>query len=750
MRIFGFDVGTTSVGFAAIDLDEAKGRGSILRMGSRIFPEARDPDGTPLNQQRRTKRMMRRQLRRRKERRRGLNEMLAVAGLLPGFSSSDWNKVMAADPYLLRATGLNEPLSPYEIGRALYHLAKRRHFKARDLEEEKGGEDESSTSETTADEKVAQSSRDATLKALSEANTTLGGWLAAKPEGARKRGIHATRDVVADEFNIFWEAQARYHQNLLTPALREQAEHAIFAQRPVFWRVNTLGQCSLQPGAELCPKGSWLSQQRRMLEKLNNLAIAGGNARPLDGAERAAILAKLQTQASMSWPGVRRTLEPLFKARGESAKTIKFNLELGGDPKLLGNPLEAKLAAIFGSSWEGHPNKVTIRDEVQARLWAADYGRIGKQRVVILSDQEREKRRSQAREAFVRDFGVSQEQADALSSMTLPQGWEPYSIAALERILPQLEAGERFGTLLNSPERKWAEWRSENFPDREQPTGEFLDKLPSPKDKDEMRRIAQLRNPTVVRVQNELRKVVNNLIAVHGKPDLIRIELARDVGKSKREREEMKSAMRHQERRRRAAETDLKSKGIASPSRADIEKWLLWKESQERCPYSGSQIGFDDLFRLGLYEVEHIWPLPRSLDNGFRNKTLCRRDWNQKKGKRTPFEAFGHTEDWDAIKDRLDKLLSVKDAMPPGKVKRFLAETMPEDFANRQLTDTGYGARQAVFSQEALARYGARGACKGPARQWPGDGAIAPALGTEQHSLGRWRENARRSSPPRD
>jgi hypothetical protein len=37
-------------------------------------------------------------------------------------------------------------------------------------------------------------------------------------------------------------------------------------------------------------------------------------------------------------------------------------------------------------------------------------------------------------------------------------------------------------------------------------------------------------------VQNELRKVVNNLIGLHGKPDLIRIELARDVGKSKRDR----------------------------------------------------------------------------------------------------------------------------------------------------------------------------------------------------------------------
>ena len=88
MRIFGLDIGTTSIGFAVIEQDEAREAGQIRRMGARIFPEARDPDGkTPLNQQRRTKRMMRRQLRRRRARRRSLNEMFAAHGLLPVFGA---------------------------------------------------------------------------------------------------------------------------------------------------------------------------------------------------------------------------------------------------------------------------------------------------------------------------------------------------------------------------------------------------------------------------------------------------------------------------------------------------------------------------------------------------------------------------------------------------------------------------------------------------------------------------------------
>ena len=153
---------------------------------------------------------------------------------------------------------------------------------------------------------------------------------------------------------------------LVPEPFRSSVRDAIFVQRPVFWRLNTLGKCRFVPGAQLCPKGSWLSQQRRMLEKLNNLALAGGNQRPLDPEERQAILSKLQTQAWMTWPGVRRALSPLYRARGEPGeeRALKFNLEEGGEKKLLGNPVEAKLADIFDSEWQDHPRKQEIRDSL--------------------------------------------------------------------------------------------------------------------------------------------------------------------------------------------------------------------------------------------------------------------------------------------------------------------------------------------------------------------------------------------------
>ncbi len=114
--IFGLDVGTTSVGFAVVQHD-GKTEGRIHRLGVRIFPEARDPDGTPLNQKRRLARMRRRQLRRSCQRRRDIGAILHEASFLPAFDASPqsgWGELMRCDPYELRAHAVNdaEALTP--------------------------------------------------------------------------------------------------------------------------------------------------------------------------------------------------------------------------------------------------------------------------------------------------------------------------------------------------------------------------------------------------------------------------------------------------------------------------------------------------------------------------------------------------------------------------------------------------------------------------------------------------------------
>ena len=284
--IFGFDIGTTSIGFAVIDHDPGQSIGRIRRLGVRIFPEARDPKAlVPLNQDRRAARMRRRQLRRRRERRQELGTLLHQQGFLPRRDSPAWDRVMGADPYLLRKWAFNlqraasdesrsqvleaiqsgqadlpewafegERLSPHGVGRAIYHLAQRRHFKGRDLDEI-AGDDGTETSSRDGDQEEtnqqAQSARDNTQQALKQEGKTLGAWLAEREPDKRKRGVHALRQNVEDEFDQVW---APYLPN---DQIRAEVRRAIFDQRPVFWRLNTLGTCRFLPekkGQDLCPR----------------------------------------------------------------------------------------------------------------------------------------------------------------------------------------------------------------------------------------------------------------------------------------------------------------------------------------------------------------------------------------------------------------------------------------------------------------------------------------------------------------
>jgi CRISPR-associated endonuclease Csn1 len=695
--VFGFDIGTTSIGSAVVRMDDTAGTGNILHLGTRIFPEARDPDGIPLNQERRRRRMVRRQLRRRRARRRALNSILGEAGLLPPFSKgkdSAWVATMALDAWSLRTLALSEAVTAHELGRALYHLAQRRHFRGRELEEA-DGEGAETAGASSADEQKAASQRESDRSALKASDSTLGAFLAAIPERTeRRRGHHFAREDVAAEFRAIIAAQAQHHEKLREADFVAALEQTIFDQKPVFWRKATLGSCKFIPDAELAASSSWVAQEKRMLEKLNNLRIEDGNGRPLDEHERATLLDLLRTQDSVSWGGIRRHLK-LYWRRHDLPEKPTFNLERGGETGLVGNKLENRLADIMGDRWNQELDLTNrMRRQIHARLYAADYGQIGG-RIVIRREAERRRARAAEKELLKVDFGLSEEQAESLVALTFAPGWEPFSEDALWQFLQRLQEGAVFGALLAGPEEE--SWRASTFPSRQQPTGNWVDRLPTPgNSKEEIERQKAVRNPTVLRVQNELRKVVNNLISVYGRPDRIRVEVAREVGKSARERAEDLKRNRDREKERKKATEELQNGGIAQPTRDDIEKWLLWQECNRQCPYTGQMIDFAALFHRGEFQVEHIWPRWRSLDDSFANKTLCHRNFNLRKSNRTPFEVFEHDADgWEAALTRVRAF-----AGPPGRVaikaRRFAATEIPADFAARQLTDTGYAARQAV------------------------------------------------------
>lgn len=124
-HVIGFDIGSNSVGSVWIDR-----KAGGITAGVSVFPagvdESDDKRGDPKNAKRRMTRRTRITLARRSQRKRELRLKLIEAGLLPGTEAEFKTLLETTDPWELRRKGLDEPLTPFEFGRVLLHLAQRR------------------------------------------------------------------------------------------------------------------------------------------------------------------------------------------------------------------------------------------------------------------------------------------------------------------------------------------------------------------------------------------------------------------------------------------------------------------------------------------------------------------------------------------------------------------------------------------------------------------------------------------------
>lgn len=218
--------------------------------------------------------------------------------------------------------------------------------------------------------------------------------------------------------------------------------------------------------------------------------------------------------------------------------------------------------------------------------------------------------------------------------------------------------------------------------------------------------IENLRNPIVQRSLNETRKLVNFLLKhyrnIYGDDfrfDVIKVELGRDLKNSKTQRANLYKQIKINEEKNEEARKKLIMYGL-KPSRENIQKYLLWKEIEDksgiaRCPYTGKTISISDLFSpFNLIQIEHIVPKSVSLDDSITNKTLCESNFNNAKGNKTPYQFYKENQDrnlwgadsWESIVDRAFSLL------PYNKAKLFTSkqEHSEQDFITRQLNDTRY------------------------------------------------------------
>ena len=713
--ILGLDIGTNSVGWALIHYAESEPR-QLIALGSRVFEAGMDGSIShgkeeSRNKKRRDARSLRRATWRRKRRKRRVYNLLHEAGLLPDADTNDPESINVAltrldrelvskfvspgdhreaqlMPYLARRRAVEERVEPVVLGRALYHIAQRRGFRSNRRTAMREDEDLGQVKSAIASlhHKIVESEGEI---------QTLGGYFASlDPHEERIRTRWTGRDMYLEEFDKIVDRQIPYHDGLTSERV-EALRAAIFDQRPLRSQNHLIGRCELERDQRRCSIALLEYQRFRLLQAVNNLRWLSdeGHERELSREERLRLVRELEIKPELAF-GKIRTLLGLKRGTG------RFNLELGGEKRLIGNRTNAQLRALFEARWE------TFTNDEQSSIV---HDLMSIQNPIALQ------RRGQVR------WGLDGEKSSYFANdLLLEDGYAPLSLRAIRKLLPRLEEGIPYSTA-----------RKEMYPESFQ-SSVVLDRLP-PLAKTDL----EARNPSIMRTLSEVRAVVNAIVRQYGRPGLVRIELARDLKQPKRRRQEISRQMREREGVREKAKKRLLDTefGGSRASRADIEKLILADECDWTCPYTGRGFGMGDLFGSNpTIDVEHILPFSRCLDNSFLNKTLCDvRENRLVKRNRTPFEAYaGQRDRWEAILDRIKNFKS-DPLTVRRKLERFLQEELSsarvDEFSERALSDTRYASRLVADFMGLL--YGGRNDSDGKQRVQVSSGQATSILRRE-------------------
>lgn len=151
-----------------------------------------------------------------------------------------------------------------------------------------------------------------------------------------------------------------------------------------------------------------------------------------------------------------------------------------------------------------------------------------------------------------------------------------------------------------------------------------------------------LRNPVVLRALNQLRRLVNHLIrtgAIDPATTAIQLELSRELNAANMRAAIQKWQKKQEDEREKARKEINEHFAKHSPGQqandADILKYRLWKEQNEKCIYTDETISITDLLSGDKYDIEHIIPQSRYPDSEMENLAISQSAFNRQIKKAT-------------------------------------------------------------------------------------------------------------------
>jgi CRISPR-associated endonuclease Csn1 len=717
MRL-GLDIGTNSIGWWLFATD-GENITEVVDGGVRIFSDGRDPKSkASLAVDRRAARAMRRRRDRYLRRRASLMRKLALAGLMPA-DPTQAKALEQLDPYALRAAALDDALPLHHLGRALFHLNQRRGFKS-NRKTDRGDNESGTIKDATRrlDQEMAikgartygeflhmRRAAAPNPRQVPSVRTRLTVAQRSGPDANEEAGydFYPDRRHLEDEFEQIWAAQVPYHNDVLTDDLRAALYETIFYQRPL--KEPEVGLCLFSGYGDVpsderrLPKAHPLTQRRVLYETVNNLRITadGRHGRPLTLEQRNAIIHALDNKKPT------KSLASMKYALGALGKLVKlapgerFTLETANRDAIACDPVRSSLRHDdrFGPHWS------TLELEAQWQV-------ISRIRAVQSDDDF-----SKLVDWLMQTYALDRAHAQATANAPLPEGYGRLGETATRRILAALEAE----VMSYSDAVAACGWHHSDHR-----TGEVLEQLPYygeilerhviPGSFDHSRHdpvdqaaeyYGRITNPTVHIGLNQLRRLVNLIVTVYGKPDQIVVELARELKQSEKQKAEINR--KNRDNRAAAERRSAQLVDLGKPDTGANRMLLrLYEElgpaiGPRQCPYTGKPITAAMVLN-GECDIDHILPYSRTLDDSFANRTLCLLEANREKGNKTPWEAWGGTPRWETIEANLNNLPDNKKwRFAPDAMERFEGEN---DFLDRALVDTQYLSRLARSYLDAL------------------------------------------------
>ena len=681
--VLALDIGIKSIGYAVLLNDDSGNPIRIIILGVRIFDEAKDKKTgaspcLPRRQARSARRIIRRK-RHRKERIRLLmeqNGLMSIADMEHLFSQGRFERSV----YELRVDALERLLGKEEAVRLLIHFAQKRGYKSNSKSEEAKDENDSG--------KVLRAIDVNKELFAAKGYRTVGEMLLkddkfkrVNADGSTVHTVHNepktykvtfARQMILDEIRTIFSAQRSFGAAWASESF-EQKYIEIWGSQRNFDEgpggdspyggnqiEDKIGFCSFEADEKRAVKASYTAEYFRALQTVNHLKLVDQNfkSEPLTEDQRKVVLNAILTLSSLDFQTIRKKLK---LPESTTFNMLSYGKKSQADvekKKLSLMPFYHKLCSALKQTDKNAMDRLQpdLRDRIAE--------------IVTLYSSD-EKRRE-----YLLAAGVPDEYLEPILTLSA-KGAAHLSLKAMKKLIPHLEQGLTYAKACaevygSHDGRHDGKQRSNHL---------------------SITMTDEIRNPVVLRAVSQATKVINAIVRTYGAPEVVRVELAREMSHTFTERNEIQKQQEDNAEKNERARDEIRRVKHDEPTGLDIVKYKLYQEQNGVCLYSGKNLEYERLFENGYVEIDHIIPYSISFDDSYNNKVLVMTEENRQKGNRTPLEYMKG----DPAKEARFRTLVQTQVKSYKKRRNLLTESAAlhedEKFKERNLVDTQYLSR---------------------------------------------------------